>query len=178
MQFQVERSPGRDGLNVLGTHDRSNPGPSGGPAHIVHDAGEEDLVYIDPVEGNISAQELIKMIQDLTPQYRMVFNLYALEGYSHKEISQMSERTGRKIIAAKGSQSTRQGFYSRILDEDEKLDFELASGVEGIDDEITLLRVEIKKAIEEIFKVKVDKVATINIKGKWKRSRFLPSWRK
>lgn len=30
-------------------------------------------------------------------------------------------------------------------------------------------RIEIKKAIEEIFKVKVKKVSTINIKGKWKR---------
>lgn len=28
---------------------------------------------------------------------------------------------------------------------------------------------EIKKAVEEIFKVKVDKVATINTEGKWKR---------
>jgi large subunit ribosomal protein L23 len=30
-------------------------------------------------------------------------------------------------------------------------------------------KLEIKKAIEEIFKVKVEKVSTINIKGKWKR---------
>ena len=30
-------------------------------------------------------------------------------------------------------------------------------------------KLEIKKAIEEIFKVKVDKVSTISIKGKWKR---------
>lgn len=30
-------------------------------------------------------------------------------------------------------------------------------------------RLEIKKAVEEIFKVKVDKISTINIKGKWKR---------
>jgi len=30
-------------------------------------------------------------------------------------------------------------------------------------------RIEIKKAIEEIFKVKVEKVSTINVKGKWKR---------
>jgi DNA-directed RNA polymerase specialized sigma24 family protein len=29
------------------------------------------------------------VIQDLTPRYRLVFNLYALEGYSHKEISEM-----------------------------------------------------------------------------------------
>ncbi|MGB9716092.1 MAG: 50S ribosomal protein L23 [Thermodesulfovibrionales bacterium] len=30
-------------------------------------------------------------------------------------------------------------------------------------------KIEIKKAIEEIFKVKVEKVSTINSKGKWKR---------
>ncbi len=30
-------------------------------------------------------------------------------------------------------------------------------------------KIEIKKAIEENFKVKVDKVATINVRGKWKR---------
>jgi large subunit ribosomal protein L23 len=30
-------------------------------------------------------------------------------------------------------------------------------------------KVEIKKCIEEIFKVKVEKVATINMQGKWKR---------
>ena len=48
---------------------------------------------------------------------------------------------------AKGKQSRKHSFYSRILDEAEKYDFEQASGVEGIDDEIALLRVEIKKAI-------------------------------
>jgi hypothetical protein len=40
------------------------------------------------------------------------------------------------------------GFYHRVLDEAEKLDFEIAAGVDGIDDEITLLRVKIKKLIE------------------------------
>lgn len=30
-------------------------------------------------------------------------------------------------------------------------------------------KIEIKKAIEEIFNVKVKKVATINVSGKWKR---------
>jgi len=60
----------------------------------------------------------------------------------------MPERTGRKRGTSKGNQSARkQGFYSRVLDEAERLDFELASGVNGIDDEIALLRVEIKKAI-------------------------------
>ena len=58
----------------------------------------------------------------------------------------MPERTGGRSTS-KGNQSARQGFYSQVLDEAERLDFGLASGVEGIDDEIALLRVEIKKAI-------------------------------
>ncbi|OGO24847.1 MAG: hypothetical protein A2144_04035 [Chloroflexi bacterium RBG_16_50_9] len=60
----------------------------------------------------------------------------------------MPERKGRKTGTGKGRRNISQGFYSRILDEAEKLDLELASGIEGIDDEIALLRVEIKKAIE------------------------------
>jgi hypothetical protein len=59
----------------------------------------------------------------------------------------MLEGTGRKTVALKGKPKARQGFYSRVLDEAERLDFELATGVEGIDDEIALLRLEIKKAI-------------------------------
>ncbi len=44
-------------------------------------------------------------------------------------------------------------------------------------------KIEIKKAIESIYKVKVDKVNTINMKGKTKRIRWgqegkTPSWKK
>jgi hypothetical protein len=60
----------------------------------------------------------------------------------------MRERIKRKRGGQKGNQNARKhGFYSKVMDEAEKLDFEIASGVEGIDDEIALLRVEIKKAI-------------------------------
>ncbi len=37
----------------------------------------------------MSYDEVIRQIQQLTPAYRAVFNLYAVDGYSHKEISQM-----------------------------------------------------------------------------------------
>jgi RNA polymerase sigma factor (sigma-70 family) len=50
----------------------------------------------------IDANELIRIIQELTPRYRMVFNLYALEGYSHKEISEMlqiSEGTSKSNLS-------------------------------------------------------------------------------
>ena len=50
--------------------------------------------------------------------------------------------------APKGNQNARKhGFYARVLDEAEQVDFELASGVEGIDDEIALLRVKIKSIL-------------------------------
>ena len=39
----------------------------------------------------IDVNELVKMIQDLSPRYRIVFNLFAIEGYSHKEISEILE---------------------------------------------------------------------------------------
>ena len=60
----------------------------------------------------------------------------------------MPARAGRKTSAPKDKPSARkQSFYSRVLDEAEKIDFELASGVNGIDDEIALLRVKIKSTL-------------------------------
>ncbi len=56
----------------------------------------------------------------------------------------MAERTKRKRSAPKAK---KPGFYSRVLDEAEQLDFELAAGVEGVDDEIALLRVKIKSLL-------------------------------
>ncbi len=37
---------------------------------------------------DLTCEELMGLIQTLTPRYRMVFNLYAIEGYSHQEISE------------------------------------------------------------------------------------------
>ncbi len=38
-------------------------------------------------------QEILEAIQQLSPAYRTVFNLYAIEGYSHREIADMLEIT-------------------------------------------------------------------------------------
>jgi RNA polymerase sigma factor (sigma-70 family) len=35
----------------------------------------------------LEAKDLMTLIQQLSPGYRIVFNLYAIEGYSHKEIA-------------------------------------------------------------------------------------------
>jgi hypothetical protein len=42
-----------------------------------------------------------------------------------------------------------RGFYSRALDEAEKIELEEASHVEGIDEEIALLRVKLRELLEE-----------------------------
>ncbi|MDO8567581.1 MAG: hypothetical protein Q7R57_02565 [Dehalococcoidales bacterium] len=50
---------------------------------------------------------------------------------------------------AKNNQAPKQsGFYSKVMAEADKLDFELAANVSGIDDEIALLRVKIKSILE------------------------------
>lgn len=61
----------------------------------------------DEVTGNealerITCEELTGLIQTLTPRYRMVFNLYAIEGYSHKEIS---EKLGISVGTSKSNLS-------------------------------------------------------------------------
>lgn len=61
----------------------------------------------------------------------------------------MLREAKRKRGGQKGNQNARKhGFYSKVLDEAGRLDFELAAGVEGIDDEIALLRVKIKAILE------------------------------
>ena len=60
----------------------------------------------------------------------------------------MPAGAGRKKGAPKAkSSSERGGFYTRVLDEADLIDFEMATGVEGIDDEIALLRVKIKSIL-------------------------------
>jgi len=49
---------------------------------------QNDMVYEEVLE-KLTAADLIKLVQELPPRYRMVFNLFAIEGYSHKEIAGM-----------------------------------------------------------------------------------------
>lgn len=39
--------------------------------------------------GRLGMKDLLKLIQKLADGYRVVFNMYAIEGYSHKEIAQL-----------------------------------------------------------------------------------------
>ncbi|MEQ9375760.1 MAG: RNA polymerase sigma factor [Imperialibacter sp.] len=67
-----------------------------------------DLLYkdqaVDPdVFEKFSAEEIMQCVQRLTPAYRLVFVLYAVEGYKHHEIAEMlqvSEGTSKSNLAA------------------------------------------------------------------------------
>ncbi len=48
-------------------------------------------VEVEIEEDTISLEFLTKIIQELPDRYRLVFNLYVLDGYSHKEIAEMLE---------------------------------------------------------------------------------------
>lgn len=51
---------------------------------------------------NLATQDLMKLVQKLSPGYRTIFNLYVIEGYSHREISNMmgiSEGTSKSQLA-------------------------------------------------------------------------------
>nr|WP_298995968.1 sigma-70 family RNA polymerase sigma factor [uncultured Allomuricauda sp.] len=49
----------------------------------------EDSVELDTEELDVSLSTLLALIQQLPNKYRITFNLYVLDGYSHKEISEM-----------------------------------------------------------------------------------------
>ena len=55
----------------------------------------------------------------------------------------------KKNESLMGNQHARKhGFYSNVLDEQQRLDFEQAIQAEGLDEEIALLRVKIKSLVE------------------------------
>jgi RNA polymerase sigma factor (sigma-70 family) len=57
----------------------------------------DDIDSLNEIEAEIEvgeytgleAEDLLNMIQALPPQYKIVFNLFAIEGYSHKEIGEI-----------------------------------------------------------------------------------------
>jgi RNA polymerase sigma-70 factor (ECF subfamily) len=57
---------------------------------IISDDSDYDVSsQQDDIIDRMSADDLIKLIQELPEGYRIVFNLYEIEGYSHKEIAEL-----------------------------------------------------------------------------------------
>jgi RNA polymerase sigma factor (sigma-70 family) len=61
----------------------------------------EDEIFVNENEIDCSLDEMLTMIQELPNQYRLVFNLYELDDYSHQEIATMlsiSESTSKSNL--------------------------------------------------------------------------------
>ena len=62
----------------------------------VEQTGNEDII------SQIGTKELLKMVQQLSPAYRTIFNLYVFEGMKHREIAEhlgISEGTSKSNLS-------------------------------------------------------------------------------
>ncbi|HEY2726413.1 MAG TPA: RNA polymerase sigma factor, partial [Parafilimonas sp.] len=69
--------------------------------------GENQLVY----------KELIALIRKLSPAYKVVFNLYVIDGYTHQEIANM---LGISVGTSKSNLSKARAFLQKYLVKDDK----------------------------------------------------------
>lgn len=50
-------------------------------------ADQQTVLIEDSVVSQLTAEDILTLLQHLPDHYRMVFNLYEIEGYSHEEIA-------------------------------------------------------------------------------------------
>ncbi|MCT4644153.1 MAG: sigma-70 family RNA polymerase sigma factor [Carboxylicivirga sp.] len=66
------------------------------------DTLETEHLYASEADLDLSYEECLKLVRQLPDGYRTVFNLYAIEGYSHKEIAELlkiSESASRSQLS-------------------------------------------------------------------------------
>jgi RNA polymerase sigma factor (sigma-70 family) len=74
------------------------------------EAGFEEDLY--------TAEELFKVLNELPPGYRMVFNLYTVEGYKHREIAEM---LGIDVNTSKSQYSRARAILRKKLEDLRKI---------------------------------------------------------
>ncbi|MBC8109701.1 MAG: RNA polymerase sigma factor [Verrucomicrobia bacterium] len=60
------------------------------------------LIEVENILDGLAYQDLIKLIQQLSPAYRTVFNLFVIDGFSHEEIAKqlgIAEGTSKSNLA-------------------------------------------------------------------------------
>ncbi|RYU97408.1 RNA polymerase sigma factor [Emticicia agri] len=69
--------------------------------HLMPESEAVEIPIDDNVLDKISTEEIYRLIAELPDGYRTVFNLYAIEGYTHKEIAEqlhISEGTSKSQL--------------------------------------------------------------------------------
>jgi len=57
--------------------------------HMTLEISDVDVPEESSVIDDLSYEELIKMLDELPPGYRTIFNMYVIEGYKHREIAEL-----------------------------------------------------------------------------------------
>lgn len=57
--------------------------------HSLGNETDERIASADHTDGALHRQDILNMLHQLPTGYRTIINLYAIEGYSHKEIGEM-----------------------------------------------------------------------------------------
>jgi RNA polymerase sigma-70 factor (ECF subfamily) len=81
----------------------------------------------DQLSDHLEAEDLLNMIGQLPPGYSVVFNMYAIDGYSHKEIA---EQLGISENTSKSQLSRARVYLQKLLSQ-----HNLISGKKIINDE-------------------------------------------
>jgi RNA polymerase sigma factor (sigma-70 family) len=80
---------------------------------------EYNSLFSSPDEKTLEVEELLKLIQELPKGYQLVFNLYAIEGYTHAEIAErlnISEGTSKSQLSrARMSLQTKLKELNQLL---------------------------------------------------------------
>jgi len=77
----------------------------------------QEFEFSDNVVDKMAAEEILVLIKEMPGGYRMVFNMYAIEGYSHKEIA---EEMGISIGTSKSQYSRARSYLQKKMAEQEK----------------------------------------------------------
>lgn len=72
--------------------------------------------YDENVLDSLSARDLLRIIQEMPPGFRTVFNMFAIEGYSHKEIA---EELNISVSTSKSQFSRARAYMKKKLIEEE-----------------------------------------------------------
>lgn len=85
---------------------------------FMRDVKLDDVSYYlekdDFIVESLAAQDLLKIINSMPQGYKVVFNMFAIEGYSHKEIA---DKLGVSENTSKSQYSRARQYVRKILEE-------------------------------------------------------------
>ncbi|MEO9869072.1 RNA polymerase sigma factor [Ekhidna sp.] len=77
-----------------------------------YDLANSEIYAEEVIMAQLSYEDLLQVVQQLTPAYRTVFNLYVMDGYKHEEIAKM---VGISVGASKSNLSRARQMLKDLL---------------------------------------------------------------